>query len=426
MKQSFHHGHFAAWSVLVLVIGLALLCPDFAVATDRPVYGGLGGNYFRAECPKGSYLVGLDGRAGAWVDRIAPVCAPWRRGSQTFGAPSVGQSFGTSEGGQEHHESCLGSGINNRAVQSWNIETLKSDNRFVQYIGALCISLAPSASIPSYGPFEFGPKPAVAPGDEPLDSIPTRSDRSVEQKCPAGEIAVGIHGRAGKFLDAVGLICGPLPTKLSAPPTKVNPLATAPATAATKANPLVKAPVPSDDMFTITKPTWNDRVQQGNLIVAAKQPKVGMTPVTQLEFKWLDAPKTQPYVNAFSVDTAKLLQGYPIDQQVTRGHAGRWEVRARTSGKAVPGPWSFPVQFHLFLTQPTQSQKQSSPVPQSAPLPSSSAVQPPSQESSAATQMIRPPTTPSQGSSGFSGMIRRRGVEEKESVDPAPDTEKKP
>jgi hypothetical protein len=61
MKQSLQHGHFAAWSVLVLVLGLALLCPDLAVATDRPVYGGLGGNYFRAECPKGSYLVGVKG-----------------------------------------------------------------------------------------------------------------------------------------------------------------------------------------------------------------------------------------------------------------------------------------------------------------------------------------------------------------------------
>ena len=172
MKHSHQQIHRFALATIFLALGVALVIPDLALATDIPLYGGPGGNYFRGECPKGSYLVGLDGRAGAWVDRIATVCAPWLRGSQAFGAPSVGQSFGTSMGGQERHESCWGSGINNRAVQSWYIDTLRSDNRFVQYIGALCISLAPSASPPSYGPFEFGPKPAVAPGDEPLDSFP--------------------------------------------------------------------------------------------------------------------------------------------------------------------------------------------------------------------------------------------------------------
>ena len=127
----------------------------------------------------------------------------------------------------------------------------------------------------------------------------------------------------------------------------------------------------------LPQPGMDDRVQQGKLIVAAKPPKVGMTPVTELQFKWVDAPKTQPpFVNTFAVDTPKLLKGYSVDEKVTRGHTGRWEVRARASGKAVPGPWSFPVQFNLFLTQPTQSQKKASPVQQTAPLPSTSVTQP--------------------------------------------------
>ena len=181
--------------------------------------------------------------------------------------------------------------------------------------------------------------PKATLGTDPTDSF--------RMGCPPGELAVGIHGRAGKFLDAIGLICGPLPSKMAppatnvnplamkptAPATKVNPLATAPATAATRANPLVKGP--TDDMFTIVTPGKGDRVQQGRLVVMALQPKVGMTPVTELQFKWVDAPKSQPpYINTFAVDTQKLLKGYPIDQQVTRGHAGRWEVRARISGKA--------------------------------------------------------------------------------------------
>ncbi len=222
----------------------------------------------------------------------------------------------------------------------------------------------------------------------------------------------------------------PLAMKPAAPATKVNPLATAPATAATKANPLVKGP--TDDMFTIVTPGKGDRVQQGRLVVMALQPKVGMTPVTELEFKWLDAPKTQPpYINTFAVDTQKLLKGYSIDQQVTRGHAGRWEVRARISGKAPPGPWSFPVRFHLFLTQPTQSRKKASPVQQTAPLPST-AVTPPSPvpqtsplpPSSVTQAPAASGTTTQMGRS--SSMVMPRGVEEQKQGEPSEEPEKKP
>ena len=86
---------------LLLLLGWSAFLPTPVLATDLPVYGGLGGNELRSECPKGSYLVGLAGRTGAWVDRIAPICAPWLRGSQTLGAPTIGQSFGSSGGRQE-------------------------------------------------------------------------------------------------------------------------------------------------------------------------------------------------------------------------------------------------------------------------------------------------------------------------------------
>ena len=39
MKHSLHHEHFAAWSVLVLVVGVAPLCPERAIAVDTPSWG---------------------------------------------------------------------------------------------------------------------------------------------------------------------------------------------------------------------------------------------------------------------------------------------------------------------------------------------------------------------------------------------------
>lgn len=206
---------------------------------------------------------------------------------------------------------------------------------------------------------------------------------------------------------------------------------------ATKVNPLTAAPVPTADMFTITNPVWNASVQQSQLVVAATKPKIGMTQVSELEFRWLDAPPDQPYVNIFAIDTPLLLQGYQVPPPVTRGHTGRWEVRARASGKAVPGPWSFPVQFRLFLTQPTQSQRQTSPVQQTAPLPSSAVTQPsPIQQAAPLpppSVMQAPPSSsaPAQMNRS-SSMFTTRGVEgndhttSKETVGTSPQPEKKP
>jgi len=165
-----------------------------------------------------------------------------------------------------------------------------------------------------------------------------------------------------------------------------------------------------DDMFIITKPAAGDRVRQGQLIVTATLPKVGWTNVTELELRYLDAPPAQrdsyPYLTVFSVDTPKLLQGHPVGERVT-GYLGRWQVRARSSMKSVPGPWSFPVQFELLKP----SQNQSSPA-QVSPVPSSAIVQTPPQSAGTSSMIVKPQAMPSQGSSAATGMIRMRGVEQ--------------
>jgi hypothetical protein len=446
MKQGRLLDRGTLWLPLLLLLGSFACFPADVLATDLPMIGGLDppGNYLGFECQKGSYLVGLKGKRGDWIDRIAAVCAPWLPAEQTFGRTSVGSFFGTSEGGRDVSTVCWGSGVRNRAVQSWtyNFEYLQANKHYVlAFIQAHCVSLAPSAEtgILVFGPRSFKYQQMQGPYEGPPPN----------QACPAGEIAVGMHVRAALFVYAIGLICGPPPSlgaiatqvnPLAATPerpaTKVNPLAVAPATGATNVNPLAKAAVSSDDMFTIVTPVWNDRVQQGQVVVKLAPPKIGMTQITQLEFKWLDAPPTQPYVNKVAVDTNSLLQGYAVPQPVTRGQEGRWEIRARASGKAVPGPWSFPVQFRLFLTQPTQSFKQTSPIQQTAPLPSSGMTAPspvqqvapqqgslilPSPSGSGSTQMKRSPS-----------MIMPRGIEGKaekpndQSVEEAAKTETKP
>lgn len=407
----------AAVPALSMIVGLALSCPDLGLAeTVHEPWGGKGGDYFREDCPKGSYLVGVDGRYGGWVDRISPVCAAWMWTQKTFGPPTVGPFHGGRGGGQKQIL-CWGFGINNRAVQSWTIWHNRSDDHFVNFIHATCASLAPPNASGKWGFGKFpdlprteviGPPPLMGGYDFPEFLV-----KSDPQVCPPGELGVGIHGRAGKFIDAIGLICGPMPVNPGAPATKMNPLAVAPKTAATKVNPLAMASV-RDDMFTVLKPANGAQVAPGQVVLLVKPPKLGVPPVTVLEFRWLDAPPGQPPSYTVAVETPKLLQDYLVPQQSQPRNTGRWEVRARTAAQPTPGPWSLPAQFQVVLVQPFQSQSQPSSIQQTAPLPSSSVTQAPAQSSSAATQMIRPPPTPSQGGAAGSLMIRPRGVEEKE------------
>ena len=98
---------------LFMALGLALPRPVLVLATDLPPSGNSGGNAFRAECPKGAYLVGLQGKAGEWVDRVATLCAPWLHASQAFGSASVGPSFGDSRGGNVTFGNCNKGNIRN-------------------------------------------------------------------------------------------------------------------------------------------------------------------------------------------------------------------------------------------------------------------------------------------------------------------------
>ncbi|HMV56923.1 MAG TPA: hypothetical protein PLY42_08185 [Nitrospira sp.] len=400
-------------ALLVLSLGFF---PSLSSATDLELIGGPGGSLFRAECPQGSYLVGLAGRTGEWVDRIAPTCAPWLRGSQAFGLPTVGPSFGASGGGQDRQRTCWGTGNKTLAIQSWYVETVRSPNPPVQYVEIHCASLGPAQSI---GLFDFGNPTAAS--EERVTKGP------YPHGCPPGEIASGFRVRAGLFIDSLGLICAPIPARLGAPAGKL-------------ATPLVQTPPPSvpfnpqakklqvpDDLFVITKPVPGERVTQGQLFIAAIPPAVGVTNVAELELRYLDAPPGQkdsyPFVSIMAVNTTKLTQGYLVAPIVTDAYSGRWQVRARAAMKTPPGPWSSPVPFQLTPGAPNKSL---TPALQQTPLSGSSVMQAPPATAGGAASSTRPPTTSSQGGAS-SLFVRPRGVEgtsKKEGNAPAPQSQR--
>lgn len=415
MKQIHGVNRYTLRIALLLLLGWSAYFPMHATATDMPVIGGLNapGMVERFECRKGSYLVGLKGRQGHWIDRIAAVCAPWLPAEQRFGRTVVGPLFGNSLGGSETPTwVCWRSGARNLAVQSWffYFDYLKTPKHYVlSFIQAHCVSLSPGAET---GGLRFGPLPRIVrPKQGPYEGAPPN------QACPPGEIAVGIRARTdiyNDFIYGIGLICGP-PPSLGAIDTQVNPLAVKPHIA-TKVNPLAETPV-SDDMFVILKPAADDPVIPGQLVLLVKPPKHGVPPVTVLEFQWLDAPPGQPPSYTVAVETPKLLQDFLVPQQSQPRNAGRWEVRARTAAQPTPGPWSLPVKFNVV-----------SAVQQTTPLPSSAVTLP----SSPVQQIAPPPSSVPSPIRRSPSMIMPRGVEEKggnkgmQTIDQPPDTEQKP
>ena len=71
--------------------------PDYSAT---PVFGGRGGGSFLAYCPRDTYLVGISGRHGDWIDAIQPICAKWNDAAQAFSAPVRGPVTGGSGGGE--------------------------------------------------------------------------------------------------------------------------------------------------------------------------------------------------------------------------------------------------------------------------------------------------------------------------------------
>ena len=174
-----------------------------ADAIDVGPYGGPGGTPFRWSCPAGMVLIGLAGRAGAWTDRIAGRCASWSPEQQTFIGDSItGPFFGTSDGGYWFSTVCPLSAVA-------RIRSVTGD--FIQDIQFRCRSIAPPTA-------DTGTWGRVPYYHDASDASPG------EFACPDGEVGVGINGRSGKFVDALGLICAPPPTGVAGPaPTPAPP-----------------------------------------------------------------------------------------------------------------------------------------------------------------------------------------------------------
>lgn len=188
-------------AALIVLAGLA--SPAWA-ATDYPPFGGSGGSSADLRCPRGQVIIGLDGRAGAAIDQISISCAPvYSDGSMNMEqGRSTGRPYG-GNGGAEAHATC---GL--LEFRELLIE-LTPDNRFVRAISLICPKILGT--------------PAVAFGAPSYDPPWVKTGHVQGQACAH---FVGLHIRYGAYVDAVGAICGDVPTppRPPAPPRKPSGL----------------------------------------------------------------------------------------------------------------------------------------------------------------------------------------------------------
>lgn len=169
------------------------LAPMPALASDTPVFGGPGGRRFDSYCNAGTFMVGVAGRTGAWIDAIRPVCARWDEARKAF----VDEYDGPNTGGGPALSHCPSQML----VRGWEIGSIIHNNqKTAQRIRLFCQTLlwgSPIVKRPSFS------GEAVAEFGKYL--------------CRDGEAAIGIYGFSGAYLDAAGLHCGRSPTHLPLP-----------------------------------------------------------------------------------------------------------------------------------------------------------------------------------------------------------------
>jgi len=175
--------------------------------------GGPGGGGFHALCPDGQLLIGFDLRAADDVDAMRPVCAT-AYGFNRVGDVWQGDWHGGT-GGRFEAAICPG---DRPIVYGLSVGAEGVDTIIVNAFSLEC-GLAAEIQPPKQDPNRIDAGfhgPSYMPGSATRIwlgyGIGGGGKRATgvydRQRCPMGQVAVGVHGRSGIWLDAIGLICG--------------------------------------------------------------------------------------------------------------------------------------------------------------------------------------------------------------------------
>ncbi len=210
---------YLQWRSRLICVSAALLffVLSAQAQTDVPLppIGGGGGYPFKARCPQGQFLTGFDLRTGDFVDAIRPLCVTANGPAEPGPIEPYPSMFGGTGGGPRQLVCSRDTPIVTAMYVYSEGKQIVSVNSIHLFCGVAATTQTPSKS-------------PAAGFDLPKQDVPFLSSfgevREDTQFCTGGLVAVGINGRSGKWLDAVGLICGPPKlTPKAAPPPEVPP-----------------------------------------------------------------------------------------------------------------------------------------------------------------------------------------------------------
>jgi hypothetical protein len=195
--------------ILAIVCAIASGLGRPAAATIMSAEGGQGGGDFQAQCAPGQYVVGFAAGAGAWINRIAILCAPYLAEQHKFGSRTTGEFHGGGGATLQEQYCPVDSYV---ASIHFGFTRRGSEREYVDDVGMGCARLDGTASASAC----INTGEGCSEGGSYVPNVfPTGVRDQVHlafQSCPSGEAATGIHGRSGDYVDALGLICGPAPT----------------------------------------------------------------------------------------------------------------------------------------------------------------------------------------------------------------------
>jgi hypothetical protein len=181
---------------LLAAVGAVVFSGSAWSQLELPIQGGNGGGIFRVTCPVNTFMIGIEGNAGRIVDHMRLVCAPFTKteNGKNFKADQTklfnqGEIIGESQGGAFNQAICRNGGF---------VKTIKfntaffEDKHLLEHVRITCKDAGAAESTHRFGFFESGGQPAT-------------------QTCPPNMWLVGLRGRRGSFVDAIGAVCAVMP-----------------------------------------------------------------------------------------------------------------------------------------------------------------------------------------------------------------------
>jgi len=170
-------------------------------ASDLAVRGGPGGGQFRSDCSR-DHVVGIYVKSGAWIDAIGLKCASFNSASGAFKQPPWNKAFHGGNGGAIQESVCPANSVVTGIRFGFTRDGTKP--KYLDFVSLTCSKVGQGGSTTSVG--------CLATGEGCWSRHPSSAAiLSYYEACEGEEVAIGIHGRSGAYVDALGLICGPKP-----------------------------------------------------------------------------------------------------------------------------------------------------------------------------------------------------------------------